>query len=385
MVKDMWHLGNISAFAAWERRAGREGVVVAVIDTGVFLNHEDLRGNIWTNDREIPDNGVDDDGNGYVDDVHGWNFVRGNNNPTAELVFQPASGCAPNPSKKQTYELHGTHVSGTIGALGDNGRGIVGIARDVRIMPLKVMGGPCGSEMTSNIIQAVQYAVENGANVINMSLGGGGRSEILLEQLKAAGERGILVVAAAGNEAKDNDMRPSYPASFDLATLISVAASGADDGLARFSNFGATSVDLAAPGVRILSSVPEGSTPQGPKSGYVPLSGTSMAAPVVAGAVALMIAQYPGLPMSDIRRRLLDSVDPVEALSGKVASGGRLNLGRALGAAVTPRWPKAPREPRRPVRSIDGIRIGPAPTGRVAPVPSGATMPSGELSGKDFQ
>ena len=173
-----------------------------------------------------------------MDDVHGWNFVRGNNNPTAELVFQPASGCAPNPSKKQTYELHGTHVSGTIGALGDNGRGIVGIARDVRIMPLKVMGGPCGSGMTSNIIQAVQYAVENGANVINMSLGGGGRSEILLEQLKAAGERGILVVAAAGNEAKDNDMRPSYPASFDLATLISVAASGADDGLARFSNFG---------------------------------------------------------------------------------------------------------------------------------------------------
>ena len=383
LVKDMWYLGTISAFEAWEQRADSPEIVVAVIDTGVYLNHEDLRGHIWTNTKEVPDNGVDDDKNGYVDDIHGWNFVQGHSNPTAELVFGAGRGCAPDASKR-AYEFHGTHVAGTIGALGENGKGIIGITRKVRIMPIKALGGPCGSGLTSSLIQAVAYAVENGAQVINMSLGGANKSVILGEQLRAASERGILIVAAADNEANDNDAKPSYPASYDIPGLIAVAASGRNDALAPFSNYGSRSVHLAAPGVRILSSVPLGASPEGPKSGYGQLDGTSMAAPVVSGAVALLVAQFPGLSQIAIKRRLLESVDPVEALRGKVSSNGRLNLRRALGSAFVSS-PTKPKPTRPPVmRDIGGIRIGPPAGGPAAPLEP-HTLPSGGLTGKDLK
>jgi subtilisin family serine protease len=383
LVKDMWFLKTISAFEAWEQSTESPEVVVAVIDTGIFMNHEDLRGHIWTNAKEIPDNGVDDDKNGYVDDIHGWNFAQGHSNPTAELVFGAGPGCAPDGAKR-AYEFHGTHVAGTIGALGENGKGIVGISRKVRIMPIKALGGPCGSGLTSSLIQAVAYAVENGAHVINMSLGGGQNSIILREQLKAASQKGVLVVAAAGNEANNNDAKPSYPASYDIPGIISVAASGQNDALAAFSNYGSRSVHLAAPGVGILSSVPLGASPEGPKSGYGRLDGTSMAAPVVSGAVALLVAQFPRMARIDIKRRLLESVDPIEALRGKVASGGRLNLRRALGTAFisSPTKP-APTRPA-PVRDIGGIKIGPPVDG--ASAPSGPHTPSsGGLTGKDLK
>ena len=383
LVKDMWFLETISAFDAWEQRADSPEVVVAVIDTGVYLNHEDLRGHIWTNTKEIPDNGLDDDKNGYIDDIHGWNFVQGHNNPTAELVFGAGPGCAPDASKR-AYEYHGTHVAGTIGALGENGKGIIGITRKVRIMPIKALGGPCGSGLTSGVIQAIAYAVENGAHVINMSLGGGGNSLIMREQLRAASERGVLVVAAAGNAKNNNDAKPSYPASYDIPGIIAVAASGQDDALAPFSNYGSRSVHLAAPGVRILSSVPVGASPEGPKSGYGLLSGTSMATPVVSGAVALLIAQFPKMARIDIKRRLIETVDPVETMRAKVASGGRLNLGRALGSAFVSSPTKTKSTGPAAVRDIGGIKIGPPPSGPSAP--SGpSTLPSGGLTGKDLK
>ena len=364
LVKDMWFLETISAFEAWEQRADGPEVVVAVIDTGVYMNHEDLRGHIWTNAKEIPDNGVDDDNNGYVDDIHGWNFAQGHNNPTAELVFGAGPGCAPDASAR-AYEYHGTHVAGTIGALSENGKGIVGISRKVRIMPIKAMGGPCGAGLMSSLIQAVAYAVENGAQVINLSLGGGENSIIFREQLKAASAKGVLIVAAAGNEANNNDAKPRYPASYDIPGLITVAATMWNDTLAPFSNYGSRSVHLAAPGVRILSSVPVGASPEGPKNGYGMLDGTSMAAPVVSGAVALLVAQFPRMARIDIKRRLMESVDPVEALRGKVASGGRLNLLRALGTAFI----SSPTKPK-PARS--------APLGA-------RTLPSGGLTGRDLK
>ena len=364
LVKDMWFLERIGAYDAQDRKGAGYAPVVAVIDTGIYVHHEDLGQHVWTNPREIPDNGIDDDGNGLVDDVRGWNFVQGNNSPTAEFVA--AAGCEPDPAKR-LYEAHGTHVAGVIGALGDNGKGIAGLAPDVRIMALKVMGGPCGSGTTSTIIQAVRYAIDNGADIINMSLGGPHPSDILRDLLRQANDRGILVVVAAGNAASDNDATPVYPAAFDLPGLIAVAATDANDRLATFSNRGARSVHLAAPGVGILSSVPMGDTPTGPNSNYAQLSGTSMAAPMVSGALAAMIGLNPTLPRLEIMRILLATVDPVPALAGMVATGARVNLGKALAAmpAVSP--PVA--APKPPIAAPEPPAVTPQPPA-AAPEPA---------------
>ena len=259
---------------AWNLSVGSEDVVVAVVDTGVDYTHPDLRSNIWRNTREANGRaGVDDDGNGYVDDVYGWDFA--NSRPNA---FDD--------------NKHGTHCAGIIGAE-KNGIGTIGINQKVRIMPLKFLAGN-GSGDTRAAIQAIDYAVANGARVISNSWGGGGYSSLLNDAIQRAIARGVYVVAAAGNESNDNDARPTYPAGYP--GVISVASSDQSDGLSYFSNFGSRSVFIAAPGSSIYSTVPGGS--------YEQLSGTSMATPQVSGAIALALSLNRGVG----RGQMLDAL-----------------------------------------------------------------------------
>jgi subtilisin family serine protease len=232
---------DIDAPEAWDIHRGSSDVVIAVIDSGVAYHHPDLddgsERNIWTNDAELNGfPGVDDDGNGYVDDFSGWDFVGEDNDPT-------------------DYLFHGTHVAGTIAAIGNNATGITGVNWLASIMPLRIFGAS-GFGDTAKAIEAIFYAVRNGASVINASWGGDDFSQVLYDAISYANETGCLFVAAAGNSSADNDAIPFYPASYDLANIISVAATDHSDTLAAFSNYGATSVDVGAPGVNILSPIP---------------------------------------------------------------------------------------------------------------------------------
>lgn len=299
---------DIDAPAAWDITTGSRSVVVAVIDTGIDTSHPDLAANIWRNPRETPGNGIDDDGNGFVDDIHGWDFANGDSNPMDD-------------------QGHGTHVAGTIGAVGDNGRGVAGVAWQVSIMGLKFLSNS-GSGSTSDAIAAINYATKMrrdfGINIVatNNSWGGGGSSNALRDAIQAGGNAGILFVAAAGNESNDNDASPSYPASYTSSSIISVAATNRRNELSGFSNYGATSVDLAAPGESIYSTTPNNT--------YASYSGTSMATPHVTGVVALLAAAAPQATASQIRSAILASTTPVTSLSGKVVTGGLLNAAAAL-------------------------------------------------------
>ncbi len=319
MFGSQWNLRNvgqtggtpgadINATRAWGVTTGQASTRIAVIDTGVDYNHPDLAANIWTNPGEIPGNGIDDDGNGYVDDVHGYNFVNHNGNPMDD-------------------NGHGTHVAGTIGAIGDNGVGVVGVNWHVQIMPLKFLDAS-GSGTVSGSIAALNYAVANGASLSNNSWGGGAYSLALHDAIAAAGAQGHIFVAAAGNNGANTDTAPYYPASYDLANIVSVAASDASDQLAGFSNYGPVSVDLAAPGVNILSTLRGG--------GYGTMSGTSMAVPHVTGVLALVRGQHPQWTSNQVIAQVLSTVDPLASLSGKTVTGGRLNAARAVGGDLTP-------------------------------------------------
>jgi len=227
---------DIDAPEAWDITTGSTNVIIAVIDTGVAYNHPDQNENIWVNTAEIAGNGIDDDGNGYIDDIYGWDFIDNDGYP-------------------EDYEGHGTHVSGTIAAKGNDGIGMVGVMWSAKIMPIRFLG-VSGAGDIGNAVEAITYAVNNGARIINASWGSGGYSLTLYYAIDDAGSKDVLFVAAAGNEGKDSDSFPFYPASFNLPNIISVAATDDDDNLAYFSNYGATSVDLAAPGVDIHSSIP---------------------------------------------------------------------------------------------------------------------------------
>jgi len=307
---------DIDAPEAWDLQTGGN-VIIAVVDTGVDYNHNDLSGNIWNNSAEIANNGRDDDGNGFVDDVRGWDFANNDNNPMDD-------------------NDHGTHLSGTIAASGNNGTGMAGVNWSARIMPLKFMDST-GAGSSADAIAAIDYAVANGARVINASWGGGPFSSAMFNAISAANDAGVLFVAAAGNDGADNDRTPNYPADYDLPNVISVAATDDADTLAGFSNFGANSVDLGAPGVSILSTVRN--------NGYASFNGTSMAAPHVAGVAALVVADNPNIGISALRAALLDNTDAVDDLAGRTVTGGRLNAFEALGGGTTPPPPPPPPTP----------------------------------------
>lgn len=292
---------DIDAPEAWGVQTGAQ-VVIGVIDTGVDYLHPDLAANIWTNPDEVPGNGIDDDGNGYVDDVHGWDFVNNDNDPMDD-------------------HSHGTHCSGTIAAIGDNGIGVAGVCWHARIMPLKFLDAG-GYGTTANAVLALEYATANGARVTSNSWGGGSYSSALYEAIAAARDAGALFIAAAGNDAADNDLYPHYPSSYDLDNIIAVAATDRNDAMAGFSCYGATSVDLGAPGVDVYSCLPG--------SNYGFKSGTSMATPHVSGAAGLFWSEHPGEPYTIVKTRMLASIDSLQVLQGKTVSGGRLNLFKIL-------------------------------------------------------
>lgn len=300
-------LEGINGPSAWDRTTGSDSVVVAIIDTGVDYTHNDLAENIWTNPGEVAGNGVDDDHNGYIDDVHGINAITRSGNPYDD-------------------NGHGTHVAGTIGAIGNNGRGVAGINWRTSIMGLKFLSAT-GSGSLAGAIEAINYMVlmkSRGVNVrvSNNSWGGGGYSQALLDAIGRANTAGIIFVAAAGNEANDNDANPSYPANYDVANVVSVAAVDRNRNMASFSNYGAATVDIAAPGVQILSTYPG--------NGYQILSGTSMATPHVTGAIALLLANEPWLNIGQVTERLYLSGFDLSSLDGVVRSGRMLNAARLI-------------------------------------------------------
>ncbi|REJ52268.1 MAG: subtilase [Microcystis aeruginosa DA14] len=299
---------DIDAPEAWDIQTGNPNLVIGVIDTGVDYNHQDLVGNIWTNPGEIPNNNIDDDGNGYVDDIRGWDFAYNDNNPS-------------------DVQGHGTHVSGTIAGKGNNGVGVTGVAWNAKIMPLKFLNDQ-GSGYTSDAILAINYATTKGVKLTNNSWGGGGFSQGLYNAINAAGQAGALFIAAAGNSGQNADIYPMYPAAYDLANIVSVASTTRTDSLSWFSNYGLTSVDLGAPGSDIYSTTPGNS--------YGFKSGTSMASPHVAGAAALLWSQNPTWTAQQVKNTLMNTGDPIAALAGKTVSGKRLNVFNALGGTATP-------------------------------------------------
>lgn len=298
---------DIRATEAWSLATGNTNILVAVIDTGIDYTHPDLIDNLWRNPGEIPGNGIDDDGNGIIDDVHGARWTGGTGAPTSG---NPMDGNA-----------HGTHVAGTIGASGDNGIGVVGVNWRVRMMALKFLSD-AGSGYIADAVSALEYAIDKGARLSNNSWGGGGYSQAMKDMIDVAGAAGHLFVAAAGNSASDNDLIPQYPATYPCANIVSVASSDHNDNRSSFSCFGRTTVHLAAPGSSILSTIPSG--------GYGAFSGTSMATPQVAGAAALLWSFNPSLPYSAIKQALINGVDVLPEWSDRVISGGRLNLAKAL-------------------------------------------------------
>ncbi|WP_051945049.1 S8 family serine peptidase [Verrucomicrobium sp. BvORR106] len=307
-LASLWNLksgssGGINAQAAWTENTGATDLVIAVIDTGVARTHPDLTSNMTVNSRETPGNGVDDDRNGYIDDVHGWDFFANDADPN-------------------DLNGHGTHVAGTIAARGNNATGIAGVAWNSKVLAVQFLG-PNGSGYTSDAIEAVDYARLRGARVINASWGGGGSSTFLQSSISNfCTYNSGLFVAAAGNDARNGDISPQYPAGYAVPGIVSVASVTQSGYLSYFSNYGATFADVAAPGSDILSCYPP--------TGYAVMNGTSMAAPHVAGVAALIMSENRSYPGVQVKNALLQSVDALPGLVGKVASEGRVNAWRSL-------------------------------------------------------
>ncbi|MDX1953846.1 MAG: S8 family serine peptidase [Verrucomicrobiota bacterium] len=294
---------DINVVPAWDVTTGSRSIVVAVIDSGVNYRHRELAPQMWRNPGEVQ-NGLDDDGDGYVDNIFGINAVADSGDPDDD-------------------NGHGTHVSGTIGAVANDGNSHVGVAWNVQIMACKFLAED-GFGFTSDAIQCVDFAVENGARILQNSWGGGAFSQALLNSIIKARDAGVLFVASAGNEGTDNDAFPRYPSAYQVDNIIAVAALDRFNLLADFSNFGATNVHLGAPGVEIYS------TWIGSDNAYNTIDGTSMAAPHVSGAAVLLWSTSTNATYSEIRQRLLNGVTAVPSLRNRTLTGGRLNVARAL-------------------------------------------------------
>ena len=303
---NLWGMTKIGAEQAWDLTIGDPSVVVGIIDTGFDYNHPDLIANIWNNPGEIAGNGIDDDGNGYIDDIHGISAINNNGDP-------------------MDTGSHGTHVSGTIGATGNNAEGVVGVNWQTSMVGCSFLGAQGGN--TADGIECINYMVglrNAGINVrvLNNSWGGGGFSQALMDAIVAANNANILFVAAAGNNSSNNDMGAHYPSNYDVANVMSIASTTSTDAMSSFSNFGSTTVDMGAPGSAILSTVPNNM--------YASFNGTSMATPHVAGAAALMLAANPALTTAELKSFLMESGDPITALNGNTVSGKRLNVNSAI-------------------------------------------------------
>lgn len=293
---------DVDAPEAWTITTGSPDVVVAIIDTGIALSHPDLKNNLWVNDREIPGNNIDDDRNGYIDDIHGANFLTDSGNPNDD-------------------NLHGTHVAGIVAAECFNSRGVCGVAPSVKLMALKLLDAQ-GSGDGAGLLKALRYAIDmkrRGVNlkVLNMSFGGNETLDEVLELFEEARRAGILIVTAAGNDSSDNDALPVYPANYRLSNLLSVAAINDLGQLAYFSNYGAQYVDVGAPGASIWSTFLFGF--------YFPLDGTSMAAPFVSGIGALIASRYPHYTPAQIRQKIVTSVKPYRHLQGRIVHPGMVS------------------------------------------------------------
>ncbi len=293
-----------------------ETIIVAVVDTGIDATHEDLKDVVWVNQGEIPGNGIDDDNNGYIDDVNGIN-----------TLVRDSQGRAS--GNNRDAHSHGTHVSGTIGAKQNNGKGIAGIASNVKIIGIRSV--PNNSDETDvDIAESFIYAAKNGAKIINCSFGKSSNEgkNLIPETLKHIQDNyGVLVVAAAGNNSDDIDRRPTYPASHPNENLLIVASTASSGGMSGFSNYGKTSVDVAAPGSSIYSTTPG--------SRYASMSGTSMASPTTAGVAAEVLSHYPNLTPVQLKQVLMDSVTKVTSFKDKMIAGGRIDLLKALELART--------------------------------------------------
>ncbi len=294
---------DIDAPEAWATHTGRNqangGTLLAVIDTGIDYNHPDLKDNMWKNPGEIAGDGIDNDGNGVIDDVYGYNAYADSGDP-------------------MDGHSHGTHCAGTIAAKGNNEVGVAGVNHDANLMAVKIFSDS-GSTSAAAIIRGIQYSTKMGARITSNSWGGG-RANQGIES--AFSESSALHLMAAGNSGSNNDARPHYPSSYEGDHIIAVAATDHNDQLARFSCYGATSVDIAAPGVNIMSTVNGG--------GYKSYSGTSMATPHVAGAALLVADANPGITNAELRERLLGGADAKDQLAGKVVTGGRLNVANSI-------------------------------------------------------
>lgn len=307
--QNQWGLARIAAPKAWDLERGSRDVIIGVVDTGVEMRHPALQANMWENVGEIARNGIDDDRNGYIDDRYGWDVAGRDNDPT-------------------DTQGHGTHVAGIAAARGNDGIGTSGTAWQASIMPVRALNDD-GVGTTLDIAQSIDYAVKNGAKVVNLSLGGDAYSQTLATSINNAS--GTLFVVAAGNGGSDGfgddtSTQPSFPCDLPSSNIICVAATDSSDSLTTFSNYGA-SVDLAAPGRSILSTFLGGK--------YTYASGTSMATPFVAGAAALIWSATPTLTVSQVRSAILDGVEKVPSLEGKLATGGRLHLPGALGMSAS--------------------------------------------------
>jgi subtilisin family serine protease len=350
----------MSLESAWERTTGSSDLIAVVIDTGVDYNHPDLAPNMWRNPGEIPDNGVDDDGNGYIDDVYGINAITNSGNPLDD-------------------HGHGSHVAGTIGAAGNNGVGVVGVAWDVKIVGAKFLSSS-GSGSLSNAIKSINYATalrQAGYRVMltNNSWGGGGYSSTLAATIENASTAGLLFVAAAGNSNSDNDVFPAYPASYPSDSIISVASSTSTNARSSFSNYGATSVDIAAPGSSIASTFPG--------ERYVYMSGTSMASPQVAGvAMLVQAACYGSLTRTQVRDIILSTGTVHSDWSGFVATSSIVNADNAVRAAqqLCAAQPTPTPSPTSTHTQTPTITPTPQPTGTgttsPTPTPTRVTTPT---------
>lgn len=332
---NQWYLSRIKAESAWEKISASPDIVVAVIDAGVDISHPDLNGSLWTNAVETPGNGKDDDRNGFIDDYYGWDFIDNVPDPTPKF----------NDGWDESAVSHGTMVAGIIAATGNNRIGVAGVSWQAKVMSLRVMDEH-GEGRVGSVIKAVDYATNNGANIINLSFVGFTYSDALHEAIRRAYEAGVIVVAAAGNEQQsgtgyDTDKTPLYPACYDGKDgenmVIGVAATDALDQKASFSSYGFNCVDISAPGISFFSTITYGGNPDEPSKLYDGYwSGTSMAVPVVSGTLALVLQANPEVTQAEAANIVLGSADNISLLNpsylGQLGTG-RVNLDRAIDLA----------------------------------------------------